>query len=212
MGSPEQGPVPAAPIDLSSLFGGQFDMGDLFGGAFGGGAGSARGAGQQHPRATKGQDIQLGNYSSFFWLPPRGAVITFNFSAAQNRKKLSVTIPAGVEPGSTIRLKGQGHPGMGGGPGRRLIIDSTCPHLTPTFDVKEKNLLLDVPITPWEAALGEKVEAPTLSEGKRHRHRPCRNIQRSEAATEREGSRRSQDERARRPVCRDKNYRSQGTR
>ena len=77
-------------------------------------------------------------------------------------KTLSVKLPAGVGDGERIRLKGQGVPGIGGAPnGDLYLIIRLVPH--PLFDVEAHNLILTVPLAPWEAALGCKVTVPTLS-------------------------------------------------
>jgi curved DNA-binding protein len=78
------------------------------------------------------------------------------------RKSLNVTVPAGVTDGERIRVKGQGAPGQGKGPAGDLYLHiRLVPH--PLFDVEGHNLLVTVPIAPWEAALGVKVTVPTLS-------------------------------------------------
>lgn len=80
------------------------------------------------------------------------------------RKSLKVTIPAGVVDGQRIRLRGQGVPGQGDAPAGDLYLHiRLVPH--PIFDVEGHNLMVTVPIAPWEAALGAKVTVPTL-EGK----------------------------------------------
>jgi curved DNA-binding protein len=77
-------------------------------------------------------------------------------------KTLNVKIPAGTGDGERIRLKGQGVPGIGGAPnGDLYLIIRLVPH--PLFDVEAHNLILTVPLAPWEAALGCKVTVPTLS-------------------------------------------------
>jgi curved DNA-binding protein len=77
-------------------------------------------------------------------------------------KSLKVTIPAGVSDGERIRVKGQGAPGQGDAPPGDLYLHiRLVPH--PLFDVEGHNLLVTVPIAPWEAALGAKVTVPTLS-------------------------------------------------
>ncbi len=74
---------------------------------------------------------------------------------------LSVTIPQGIEDGKTIRLKGKGQPGYGGGPaGDALIQITVMPD--PVFSRDGLNINLTLPITLYEAALGGKVEVPTL--------------------------------------------------
>jgi curved DNA-binding protein len=77
-------------------------------------------------------------------------------------RQLNVKIPAGVIEGRQIRLTGQGDPGFGGGPSGDLFLRVRLqPHRI--FKVDQKDVSLDLPITPWEAALGETVRVPTLS-------------------------------------------------
>nr|GEW53102.1 chaperone protein DnaJ A6, chloroplastic [Tanacetum cinerariifolium] len=77
-------------------------------------------------------------------------------------KTLNVKIPAGVTDGERIRLKGQGAPGIAGGEkGDLYLIIRLAPH--PMFDVEGHDLIITVPIAPWEAALGTKVAVPTLT-------------------------------------------------
>jgi curved DNA-binding protein len=76
-------------------------------------------------------------------------------------KQLTVTIPAGVTEGTRIRLAGQGSAGIGtGAPGDLFLRIHIAPH--PVFQVNGHDLLVTVPVTPWEAALGAKVDVPTL--------------------------------------------------
>ena len=76
-------------------------------------------------------------------------------------KTLKVRIPRGVTAGERIRVKGQGGPGFNGGPNGDLYLKIRfAPH--PLFDVDGHNLILTLPVAPWEAALGTKVEVPTL--------------------------------------------------
>jgi curved DNA-binding protein len=77
------------------------------------------------------------------------------------KKTLKVKIPMGVRDGERIRLKGQGGPGqVSGAFGDLYLHIRLVPH--PLFDVQGHNLILTLPITPWEAALGTKVTVPTL--------------------------------------------------
>jgi DnaJ-class molecular chaperone len=77
-------------------------------------------------------------------------------------KTLDVAIPVGVEEGKQIRLRGQGQPGARNGPaGDALVTVHYAPH--PLFKVEGRDLRLDLPITLYEAVLGGKVRAPTLS-------------------------------------------------
>ena len=77
-------------------------------------------------------------------------------------KTLNVKIPAGVVDGERIRLKGQGAPGVAGGEnGDLYLIIRLAPH--PKFDVEGHDLIITVPLAPWEVALGTKVAVPTLT-------------------------------------------------
>jgi DnaJ-class molecular chaperone len=75
-------------------------------------------------------------------------------------KEVEVKIPAGLDEGQQIRLKGQGLPGPGGRPGDLLITVSVTPH--PLFQRDGADLRLDLPMTLYEAVLGSKVRVPTL--------------------------------------------------
>jgi len=77
-------------------------------------------------------------------------------------KTLDVAVPVGFEDGKAIRLRGQGEPSRRGGPpGDALVTLRYAPH--PLFRVEGRDLRLDLPITLYEAVLGAKVRAPTLS-------------------------------------------------
>jgi curved DNA-binding protein len=76
-------------------------------------------------------------------------------------KTIEVNIPAGVRDGSTIRLAGQGGTGSNGSePGDLYLHIRLRPH--PVFMVKGDDLEVELPIAPWEAVLGAKVEVPTI--------------------------------------------------
>jgi DnaJ-class molecular chaperone len=75
---------------------------------------------------------------------------------------LDVTIPAGVDEGQVMRLKGKGMPGVGGAePGDALVEILVKPH--PVFKREGDDIVVDVPITFDEAVLGGKVEVPTIT-------------------------------------------------
>ncbi len=77
-------------------------------------------------------------------------------------KTLDVAIPAGVEDGKQIRLRGQGRPGARNAPaGDAIVTIHYAPH--PLFKVEGRDLKLELPITLYEAVLGAKVRTPTLS-------------------------------------------------
>ena len=74
---------------------------------------------------------------------------------------VSVKIPAGIEPGKKIRLTGQGKANMNGKPGDLYLEIQIAPHAL--YRLEGKDVYLDLPIAPWEAALGAKITAPTLA-------------------------------------------------
>jgi curved DNA-binding protein len=76
-------------------------------------------------------------------------------------KTLEVNIPAGVTDGARIRLSGQGGQGMGGGPAGDLYLKIRLKNHA-VFKVEGKNIICDLPLAPWEAALGATVRVPTL--------------------------------------------------
>jgi DnaJ-class molecular chaperone len=150
-------------LDVESIFGrggGQFEggFGDFFEQLMGGGA---RGRGRRGPAPSKGNNLQheltiplqtaiQGGKTEFFLNRPEGA------------EKISVTIPAGVEDGAKIRLRGKGQPSpTGHEPGDLILVLTVAPHAH--IRRLGQNLLLDLPITLAEAALGAKVEVPTPS-------------------------------------------------
>jgi curved DNA-binding protein len=77
-------------------------------------------------------------------------------------KSLEVTIPAGVRQGSVIRLAGQGEPGGNGGPAGDLFLHVRIqPHKR--FEMSgDDDIEMEVPVAPWEAALGATINVPTL--------------------------------------------------
>ncbi len=78
------------------------------------------------------------------------------------KKSLKVKISAGVSDGERIRVKAQGAPGIGNAPAGDLYLHiRLVPH--PLFDVEGHNLIITIPLAPWEAALGQKITVPTLT-------------------------------------------------
>jgi curved DNA-binding protein len=77
-------------------------------------------------------------------------------------KTLSVNIPKGVTPGQQLRLSGQGHAGLGGGAAGDLYLEIGL-NADPRYRVEGTNVYEDVPVTPWEAALGASISVPTPS-------------------------------------------------
>ncbi len=75
--------------------------------------------------------------------------------------ELDVSVPAGVDTGHILKLRGKGEPGVGGGPpGDALIELRIRPH--PVFERQGDDILMELPVTIDEAVLGAKVEVPTI--------------------------------------------------
>ena len=75
-------------------------------------------------------------------------------------RKLDVSIPKGIKAGQNLRLSGQGGPGIGEGGAGDLYLEIEF-HPNPIYRVDGKDVYLDLPLAPWEAALGTTVKVPT---------------------------------------------------
>lgn len=145
---------------------GQFS--DFFESIFGGGQAGAGGF-RRRPRDGRGDDVHA-RLALFLEEAFHGCEKQIQFDVTEigangrpvpRRKTLNVKIPAGMSPGQSIRLKGQGSPGFGDGPNGDLFIEvEYAPH--PEFTVDGKDVILTVPIAPWEAALGGSITVPTV--------------------------------------------------
>jgi curved DNA-binding protein len=138
----------------------------LFGGGFGGAAGSAR---RQWRRQQDGADREAVILISLEEAH-RGGVkpIALQVRApgedgriVTKTKNYDVRIPPGVVTGQRIRLSGQGEAGAGGGKAGDLYLIVQI-ELHPRFELKGRDLYTDLPVTPWEAALGADVGVQTL--------------------------------------------------
>jgi curved DNA-binding protein len=76
------------------------------------------------------------------------------------QRTLNVKIPKGIKEGQTIRLAKQGNPGMGGGERGDLLLEVGF-NLHKLYSVDGKDIYLNVPVAPWEATLGAKINVPT---------------------------------------------------
>ena len=148
------------PEDFQGFNNDGLDLGDLFEGLFGGGGqrrSSGMGGGfgsQRRPPPQKGADVHY-----------RLAVPFVSAAAREDQritltdgKTISVKLPAGVEDGTQMRLKGKGKPGAGGN-GDGLVIVEVGPH--PFYRRDGDHIRMDLPITLDEALLGAKVKCPT---------------------------------------------------
>lgn len=142
--------------------GASFDLDDILGGMFGGGR-SFGGGRRGQPRSQKGQDATA-EITVPFTVAVEGGEHSLTLQHASKTERLTVRIPAGIDEGRSIRLAGQGNPGIGGGqPGDVIVTVHIAPH--PWFRREAQNLIVEVPVTPSEAALGAKIDVPTLTEG-----------------------------------------------
>jgi curved DNA-binding protein len=143
--------------------GGFGDFSDFFESLFGGGLGGMGGGGmggRARPQRAKGQDINA-SVEIDLQTAYAGGKRRITLGRDGQRQNLEVNIPAGVTSGKKIRLTGQGEPGIGGGPSGDLLMEvRIADH--PTFDLDGKNIVVDLPVAPWEAALGAEVRVPTL--------------------------------------------------
>ncbi|MCA0438076.1 MAG: DnaJ domain-containing protein [Austwickia sp.] len=154
--------------DLDDLLG-MFGAAGGFGGAPGGsgpGGGFYPGAGgttQTGPRRgpRKSRDLHATATLSFTQAVA-GDTVTIS---GVGGKTITARIPAGVKDGATIRLRGKGEPptGISSEPGDLLLKITVRPHAV--FTREGDNLLLDLPVTFAEAALGAAVPVPTLDGG-----------------------------------------------
>jgi curved DNA-binding protein len=145
---------------FESLFGGRGPFGTRAG--FGAGQ---RAHGFQHKGEDHRAKIRISLEDSF-----QGAQRTLQLQAPMvdtqghvgvTPHTLTVRIPKGIIEGQQIRLTGQGGTGLAGGKRGDLYLDVEFePH--PRFRPEGRDLHLDLPITPWEAALGARVPVPTL--------------------------------------------------
>lgn len=140
-----------------------FDINDILGGMMGGGGGFGGHPHQRQARPAKGQDL-TSTIQVPFQVAAEGGKHELTVNRGGSAERLTITVPAGVNTGSKIRLAGQGHNGQHGGPSGDLIVTiNAAPH--PYFKRNGDHLTVEVPLTPPEAALGTKVEVPTLTEG-----------------------------------------------
>ena len=145
-------------------FGGGADFSDFFEGMFGRGGGRTRGF---NGRASRGQD-QVAELELSLQEAARGG--KRKVSLADGRD-YDVNIPPGVRDGQRIRLAGEGGGGARGPSGDLFLRVRIRPD--PRFEVDGNDLYVDLPVTPWEAALGaDGIEVPTLDGNARVRVPP----------------------------------------
>ena len=119
--------------------------------------GAGRRSGRSRAQASRGDDIAVTVAVPLTTAAYGGSVRV----ALPTGRTLDATVPAGIEEGKSIRLRGQGHPGQRNGPtGDVIVMVRYAPH--PVFKVEGRDLRLDLPVTLYEAVLGGRVRVPTL--------------------------------------------------
>jgi curved DNA-binding protein len=142
------------------------DLADLFAGLAGGGRQAGQGGGLKMP----GQDYEV---TAHITLDDacRGTTVELNLTVPEYdqrgrlhrvERSFKARIPKGATDGQRLRLRGKGGKGVGGGPDGDLYLNIVL-HPHALYRVSGHDLYLDLPLTPWEAALGAVVEVPTLS-------------------------------------------------
>ncbi|MGW2095373.1 DnaJ C-terminal domain-containing protein [Promicromonospora sukumoe] len=129
---------------------------DILGSMFGGGR-TAYGSGTTgYAAPTAGADVV-----AQVTLPFRAAVEGTTADLEVNGRTITARIPAGINDGKKIRLRGKGRPGVAGGPAGDLVVTvHVTPH--PVWTLDGLDLRMNVPVTFAEAALGTTLEVPTL--------------------------------------------------
>jgi len=136
--------------DFTDMFGGGNPQ-DIFANLFGGG-------GRRGPR--KGQDLQT-EATITFKEAAFGTTLELRLSADGGpSQNISARVPAGVNDGAKIRVKGKGSTGEAG-PGDLFILLHVKPHAL--FSRKGENIAITVPVSFTEAALGADIKVPTLA-------------------------------------------------
>jgi curved DNA-binding protein len=138
---------------------------DFFESLFGQGAGAGRGRGgfnaqgQDH-HAKVLIDLEAAYRGATREITLRTPEIDSGGHVTTKQRTLSVKIPKGVKQGQRIRVSGHGAPGLGGAPAGDLYLEIEFnPHKI--FRVEGRDVYFELPLTPWEAALGASVKAPT---------------------------------------------------
>jgi curved DNA-binding protein len=146
-----------AEFDFSDMHG-EGGFSDFFESLFG--RGHARGGGgRAGPR--RGRDVQARIEIPLSTAYSGGHERIALRDAQGGERALDVKIPAGIVSGQQIRLSGQGSPGSQGAPAGDLLLEIAIRE-DPRFHLHGRDVHVDLPLAPWEAALGGKVMVPTL--------------------------------------------------
>lgn len=143
---------------------GGMDFSDLFAQMFGGGmhnGGRGFGGARGFQGAAKGRDIEA-NVSIGLEEAFHGCERSLNLSASgQPTQTVKVRIPAGALPGKRLRVPGKGGHSLHGPAGDLYLTIEVAPHKL--YRLEDKDIVLETPVAPWEAALGTTITVPTLT-------------------------------------------------
>ena len=157
-GGPGQVDIGDASEIFEEMFGGG-RPGQPFGG-FGGFGGRGRGAAGR-ARPMKGRDVER-EIEVPFLDAIRGSTTSVRIARASGTQTIDVRIPAGTAEGAKLRIRGEGAEGESGGARGDLILQvRVAAH--PVFRREGGDLIVDLPLTIAEAALGARVRVPTLT-------------------------------------------------
>jgi len=151
-GAGSQGPQYVRVEDLG-------DIGDLFGSGGFGGLGDLFG-GRRARGPQPGGDLE-GEVSLSFHEAIEGATRVLTVDGPDGRREVQVKVPAGINDGARIRLRGQGRPSSNGGPAGDLYVTVRAAR-HPVFTRSGRDIKIKVPLTYTEAALGAAITVPTL--------------------------------------------------
>ena len=154
--------------DASSSVGDDADFSDFFNSLFGRAARARRGSGAQPQirgrdhHAKISIDLADAYNGSTRPLSLREARLDDSGNVVSADRVLDVRIPKGVKEGQSIRLRGQGSPGFNGGPAGDLYLEVGF-EPDARYRIDGRDVTQTVPVAPWEAAMGARIEVPTPS-------------------------------------------------
>jgi molecular chaperone DnaJ len=139
------------------------DIGDLLGSGGGlfGGLGDLFGGGRRSRGPQPGADLNA-EVNLSFHEAVEGVTRQLSVDGPEGRREVTVKVPAGVNDGARIRLRGQGRAGANGGPAGDLYVTVHAAR-HPIFSRAGRDLKIKVPVTFTEATLGAAITVPTLS-------------------------------------------------
>lgn len=138
----------------------EFDVGSIFEEVFGGRDDPFAGA-KARSRPARGRDVEHELVLDFIEAV-RGGTKSIRVSSGHATRTIEVTIPPGVAEGTKLRMRGQGLPGSGRAPAGDLIVAvRIAPH--ERFKREGPDVIVELPLTIVEAALGTSVSVPTLT-------------------------------------------------